>query len=67
MASANIIGNETISGVVLREAPIFTAAIIMVWDIEPSGSKPWKLPNSNRRFGIRRPANDIRVCIKQRS
>ena len=51
----------------IREILGFTAAILCMYDIEPAGGGPWKLPKQINGAGTKRPASSTRVWIKSRA
>ncbi|KAJ4391268.1 hypothetical protein N0V93_004885 [Gnomoniopsis smithogilvyi] len=51
----------------IREIVLFSAAIISMYDIQPIGAGPWKLPKQTTTVGAKRPLTPTRVWIKSRS
>ena len=49
-----------------KEILIFTAAIISLWDIEPAGGGPWKMPKPRKATGTKGVKHDTRVWIRRR-
>jgi len=45
---------------------MFTAAIVSMWDIEPAGSGPWKMPRHRKSTGVYNTNDDTRVWVKRR-
>lgn len=45
---------------------MFTAAIVAMWDIEPAGGGPWKMPRHKKATGVYSTIDDTRVCVKPR-
>lgn len=50
----------------LREALLFTATIISVWEIEPKGGGKWKMPKHKKATGTYTTSEDTRVWISRR-
>lgn len=44
----------------------FSAAIIAMYDMQPAGGGPWKLPKQAKSAGTKRPISSTRVQIKSR-
>ncbi|ROV94422.1 hypothetical protein VSDG_05910 [Cytospora chrysosperma] len=44
----------------------FSAAIIAMYDMQPAGGGPWKLPKQAKSAGTKRPTSSTRVQIKSR-
>lgn len=51
----------------LKEILTFTAAILAIYDMEPAGGGPWKLPKQSNGAGTKRPASSTRVWVKSRA
>ncbi|KAI5249955.1 cytochrome P450 [Aureobasidium subglaciale] len=49
-----------------KEALVFAAAFISMWDMEPAGGGPWKLPRYKPATGVYSTNDDIRVWISRR-
>ncbi|KUI64608.1 25-hydroxycholesterol 7-alpha-hydroxylase [Cytospora mali] len=49
-----------------KEILVFTASIIMMYDMQPAGGGPWKLPEQAKAAGTKRPTSSTRVWIKSR-
>lgn len=50
-----------------KELLTFAAAIISIWDIEPAGGGPWKMPKPKRATGTYTTSDKVKVWIKQRA
>lgn len=46
---------------------MFTAAVLATWDIQPVGSKSWKVPKRKLGSLVFGPARDVRVRMKYRA
>lgn len=49
-----------------KEALVFTAAFISMWDMEPVGGGAWKLPRFKPATGVYTTNDDIRVSVSRR-
>lgn len=50
----------------IREIVLFSAAIIAMYDIQPVGGAPWKLPKQTTTVGAKCPLTSTRVWVKSR-
>ncbi|KAJ0109701.1 hypothetical protein J7T55_014263 [Diaporthe amygdali] len=51
----------------IKEILVFSAAILSIYDMEPVGGGPWKLPKQGNGVGTKRPTSSTRVWIKARA
>ncbi|KAI3397718.1 hypothetical protein diail_10487 [Diaporthe ilicicola] len=51
----------------VKEILLFSAAILSIYDMEPAGGGPWKLPKQKPGVGTKKPASSTRVWIKNRA
>lgn len=49
-----------------KECMVFAAAILTLWDIEPAGGEPWKIPRYRTATGVFGAKDDVRVWIRRR-
>ncbi|CAK3833341.1 Cholesterol 7-alpha-monooxygenase [Lecanosticta acicola] len=49
-----------------KEAMIFSATLISIWDIEPRGRGAWKMPKHRKATGVFGTDDDTRVWLKRR-
>lgn len=49
-----------------KECMVFAAAIVAVWDLEPAGRGPWKIPRHRTATGVFGAKDDVRVWISRR-
>ncbi|KAI5365387.1 putative cytochrome P450 [Septoria linicola] len=50
----------------LKEAMLFTAAIISMWEIEPKGGGKWRMPKHKRATGTYTTSEETRVWVSRR-
>ncbi|KAK3673650.1 hypothetical protein LTR78_006555 [Recurvomyces mirabilis] len=50
-----------------KQAMLFPAAMIAMWDIEPAGGGDWKMPRHRKATGVYNSNDDTRVWVKRRS
>lgn len=50
----------------LREAMLFTAIVISMWDIQPQGGGKWKMPKHKKATGTYVTSDDTRVWVSRR-
>lgn len=51
-----------------KEALIYTAAVISMWDMEPAGGHGmWKMPRHKKATGTYTTRDDVRVWIRRRN
>lgn len=50
----------------LKEALVFTAAFISMWDMEPSGGGAWKMPRYKSATGVYTTSDNVRVWVSRR-
>jgi hypothetical protein len=53
-------------GFALKEALMYTASIITMWEIQPAGGGPWKMPKHRRATGVYGTGDDTRVWLTRR-
>ncbi|KAK5702495.1 hypothetical protein LTR17_022243 [Elasticomyces elasticus] len=49
-----------------KQSMMYTAAIVAMWDIEPAGGGPWKMPRHKKSTGVYNTSDDTRVWVKAR-
>ena len=49
-----------------KEALIFAAAFISMWDMEPTGGGPWKMPRQKSATAVYATKDDVRVWVSRR-
>jgi hypothetical protein len=49
-----------------KEALVFTAAFISMWDMKPVGGSAWKMPRYKPATGVYSTNDDVRVWISRR-
>ncbi|TKA80004.1 hypothetical protein B0A55_02087 [Friedmanniomyces simplex] len=49
-----------------KQSMMFAAAIVSMWDIEPAGGGPWKMPRHRKSTGVYNTNDDTRVWVKRR-
>jgi hypothetical protein len=50
----------------LKEALMYTASIITMWEIQPSKAGAWKMPKHVRATGVYTTNDDTRVWLTRR-
>lgn len=53
-------------GFALKEALMYSAAIITMWEIQPAKGGPWEMPKHRRATGIYATDSDTRVHVTRR-
>ncbi|KAK5133166.1 hypothetical protein LTR08_008102 [Meristemomyces frigidus] len=49
-----------------KECMMFVAAVVAMWDIEPAGGGPWKMPRHKKATGVYSTTDDTRVWVTRR-